>query len=224
MRRSGCLNGAPALLLTPRARRNASSQANTSKINDSLPPRAAVDRHRTPHLFRLGRAFFVAITFAGRLRNAQIPFHTSGGYGRTEARKGARKWPPCATERDQSHVKKVFSVAAMALLVFVALGPATWQPRSGLGFELDHFAGYFVFTLMFCLAWPRPLAVGGALVVFALVLENLQSFLPDRSSYFVAALYSAAGVLAAALLAELFIRGRRRSKSKGVEGDSTQNA
>ena len=78
MRRSGCLNGAPALLLTPRARRNASSQANTSKINDSLPPRAAVDRHRTPHLFRRGRAFFVAITFAGRLRRAQIPFHTSG--------------------------------------------------------------------------------------------------------------------------------------------------
>jgi VanZ family protein len=114
-------------------------------------------------------------------------------------------------------MSKVFSVAAMALLVFVALGPATWQPRSGLGFELDHFAGYFVFTLMFCLAWPRPLAVGGALVVFALVLENLQSFLPDRSSYFVAALYSAAGVLAAALLAELFIRGRRRSESKGAE-------
>jgi hypothetical protein len=56
------------------------------------------------------------------------------------------------------------------------------------------------------------------------VLENLQSFLPDRSSYFVAALYSAAGVLAAALLAELFIRGRRRSESKGAEGDSTQNA
>jgi VanZ family protein len=84
-------------------------------------------------------------------------------------------------------MSKVFSVATMALLVFVALGPATWQPRSGLGFELDHFVGYFVFTLMFCLAWPRPLAVGGALVVFALVLENLQSLLPDRSSYFVAA-------------------------------------
>ena len=75
-----------------------------------------------------------------------------------------------------------------------------------------------------CFAWPRPLAVGGALLAFALVLENLQSFLTDRSSYFVAALYSAAGVLAAALLAELFIRGRRRSESKGAEGDSMQNA
>ena len=131
---------------------------------------------------------------------------------------------PLALPSEINLMSKVFSVAAMALLVFVALGPAEWQPRSGIGFELDHFVGYFVFTLMFCLAWPRPLAVGGALVVFALVLENLQSFLPDRSSYFVAALYSAAGVLAAALLAELFIRGRRRSESKGAEGDSTQNA
>ena len=100
-------------------------------------------------------------------------------------------------------VLKVSSVAALVLLVFVALGPAEWQPRSGIGFELDHFVGYFVFTLTFCLAWPQPLLVGGALTVLAVVLENLQSLLPDRSSYFVAALYSAAGVLAAALLAEL---------------------
>ena len=121
-------------------------------------------------------------------------------------------------------VLKVSSVTALVLLTFVALGPATWQPRSGIGWEIDHFVGYFVFTLMFCLAWPRPLAVGGALVVFALVLENLQSFLPDRSSYFVAALYSAAGVLAGALLAELFIRARRRFQSKWADGDNAQNA
>ena len=44
-------------------------------------------------------------------------------------------------------MSKVFSVAAMALLVFVALGPATWQPRSGLGFELDHFVGLCARTL-----------------------------------------------------------------------------
>jgi VanZ family protein len=91
-------------------------------------------------------------------------------------------------------VLKVSSVAALVLLIFVALGPAEWQPRSGIGFEIDHFVGYFIFTLMFCLAWPQPLLVGGALTVLAVVLENLQSFLPDRSSYFVAALYSAAGV------------------------------
>ena len=74
MRRSGCLNGAPALLLIPRARRNASSQANTSKINDSLPPRAAVDRHRTPHLFRLG-GVGGSSSSAG---NLSLPFVRSG--------------------------------------------------------------------------------------------------------------------------------------------------
>ena len=119
---------------------------------------------------------------------------------------------------------KVCSVAALVLLVFVALGPAEWQPRSGLGFEIDHFVGYFVFTLMFCLAWPQPFLVGGAFTVLAVVLENLQSLLPDRSSYFVAALYSAAGVLAAALLVELFIRARRRFQLKWADGDSAQNA
>ena len=112
---------------------------------------------------------------------------------------------------------KVCSVAALVVLVFFALGPAKWTPRSGLGFEFDHFVGYFFFTLLFCLAWPRPLAVGGALAVLAFVLENLQSFLPDRSSYFVAALYSAGGVLAATLLAELFIRARKLFQSKWAD-------
>jgi len=29
--------------------------------------------------------------------------------------------------------------------------------------------------------WPEPFVVGAGLVVFAMVLENLQSLLPDRS-------------------------------------------
>src|SRR6516225_9654685 len=102
------------------------------------------------------------------------------------------------------------SGAVLILLVFVALGPAKWAPRSGFGWEIDHFVGYFVITLMFCLAWPRPLIVGGALVVFAASLEALQALTPDRSSYYMAAVYSAAGVLAAALITELFIRASRR--------------
>jgi VanZ family protein len=119
---------------------------------------------------------------------------------------------------------KVCCIAALAVLTFVALGPATWQPRSGIGWEIDHFVGYFVFTSMFCLAWPQPLLVGGALTVFAVLLEGLQAFMPDRSSYYMAAVYSAAGVLAAALFAEFFIRARRRFQSKWADGDSAQNA
>jgi VanZ family protein len=121
-------------------------------------------------------------------------------------------------------VLRIFSVTALVVLTFVALGPATWQPRSGIGFEIDHFVGYFVFTLMFCLAWPQPFLVGGALTAFAVVLEGLQAFMPDRSSYYMAAVYSAAGVLAATLLVELFIRARRRFQSKWADGDSAQNA
>jgi hypothetical protein len=78
--------------------------------------------------------------------------------------------------------------------------------------------------MVVCLAWPKPLVVGAGLVVFARVLENLQSLLPDRSSYFVAALYSAAGVLTAALVTELFIRARRRFESKWVRGEPSSVA
>ena len=112
---------------------------------------------------------------------------------------------------------KVCCMAALVLLVFFALGPAKWTPRSGIGWEFDHLVGYFFFTLLFCLAWPRPLVVGAALIVLAMVLENLQSFLPGRSSYFVAALYSAGGVLAAILLAEFFIRARKLFQSKWAD-------
>ena len=111
-------------------------------------------------------------------------------------------------------VLKVCCVAGLVVLAFVGLGPATWQPRTGLGWEIDHFAGYCVVTLMVCVAWPRPVVVGGALMVFAVLLEALQAFMPDRSSYWLAAVYSACGVLAGAVLFELFMRARRWFQSE----------
>jgi len=106
---------------------------------------------------------------------------------------------------------KVCSAAVLALLlVFAALGPAKLQLRTGLGWQLDHFLGYFVLTLMLHLAWPRPLVVAGAFMVCAVLLEGLQAFTPDRFADLRAALYSAGGVLAAGLFAELFIRARGR--------------
>ena len=108
-------------------------------------------------------------------------------------------------------VLQACSIAVLVLLVFVALAPQRFVPRSGLGWEIDHFVGYFVITLMLCLAWPRPVVVGVALMVFALLLEALQAFPPGRSSNVVAALISAAGVSSAALLAELFIQVRTGS-------------
>ncbi len=105
---------------------------------------------------------------------------------------------------------KVLSVAIMVLLVIGALGPANWTPRTALGWQVDHFLGYFTITLLVCLAWPRPFAVGGVLMAAAFLLEGLQALTPDRTANLVAALCSAGGVLAAALVAELFIRAWSR--------------
>jgi hypothetical protein len=106
---------------------------------------------------------------------------------------------------------KVCGVAVLVLLIiFAALGPGKWQPRTGLGWQFDHIVGYFAFTWTICLIWTRPLVVGGLLMAFAVLLEALQALTPDRFADPVAALYSAAGVLAAALSADLLIRARRR--------------
>jgi VanZ family protein len=100
---------------------------------------------------------------------------------------------------------KFCSVAALALLVCAALGPANWVPRSGLGWQFDHFFGYLAITCLICFAWPRPFWVGGALMTAAVLLEALQAFTPDRTADLVAACCGAGGALTAALVAELFI-------------------
>ena len=94
---------------------------------------------------------------------------------------------------------KLCSVAAFILLVGLALGPSKMVPRSGLGWEFDHFFGYFALTLMACLVWPRPLVIGVAFVVLAALLEGLQAFTPDRHPDLQAALISAGGALAAVI-------------------------
>jgi VanZ family protein len=116
---------------------------------------------------------------------------------------------------------KVLSVAIMVLLVIGALGPANWTPRTALGWQIDHFLGYFAITLLVCFAWPRPFLVGGVLVAAAFLLEGLQAFTPDRTANLVAALCGAGGVLAAALLAELFSRAWRRHRKSARESKSS---
>jgi VanZ family protein len=96
----------------------------------------------------------------------------------------------------------------MILLVIGALGPENWTPRTPLGWQFDHFIGYFAITLLVWFAWPRPFVVGGVLVAAAFLLEGLQAFTPDRIANLEAALCGAAGVLAAVLIAELVIWAR----------------
>jgi VanZ family protein len=121
-------------------------------------------------------------------------------------------WEVVALSTDMKLLRagaKVCSVAIMILLVIGALGPAAWTPRTTLGWQIDHFLGYFAITLFVCYAWPRPFLVGGLLMAAAVLLEGLQAFSPGRSANLIAALCSAGGVLAAALVAELFIRAWR---------------
>ena len=116
---------------------------------------------------------------------------------------------------------KVCSLAIMILLVIGALGPANWTPRTALGWQIDHFLGYFAITLLVCFAWPRPFAVGGVLMAAAFLLEGLQAFTPDRSVNLVAALCGAGGVLAAAVVAELFVRAWRWHLKSGRSAKSS---
>ena len=110
-------------------------------------------------------------------------------------------------------ILRVCSVAVLFLLPVAALGPATWVPRSSFGWQFDHFVGYFAITLTFCFAWPRPRAVGATIIALALVLEGLQAFTPDRHADMYAALISASGAMAAAILpADLFVEAPKRLK------------
>jgi hypothetical protein len=101
---------------------------------------------------------------------------------------------------------KFCSAALIVLFVIIAVGPGNWAPRTGFGFQLDHFLGYLALTSLVCLAWPRPVIVGGTLMAGGALLEGLQVFTPNHHADLVAASYGAEGALAAALLAELFIR------------------
>ncbi len=71
---------------------------------------------------------------------------------------------------------KVCCVPIMVLLVIAALGPEKWAPRTALGWQIDHFIGYFGITLFFCFAWPRPFIVGGVFMAVAALLEGSASF------------------------------------------------
>jgi VanZ family protein len=112
---------------------------------------------------------------------------------------------------------KVCSIAiVILLLLFAALGPARWQQRTGLGWQLDHLVTYFALTAIFCFAWPRPRLIGGTFMVASVLLEGLQALTPDRTASLVAALYGSIGALAAAVLADLFVRGRAWLNGRAV--------
>jgi VanZ family protein len=119
---------------------------------------------------------------------------------------------------------KVCSGVIIILLLVAALGPAKWAPRTEFGWQFDHFIGYFGITLFFCFAWPWPLVIGGIVMAIAALLEGLQALTPDRSANLEAALCGAGGALAAAVIAELFIRANGVLRMLGRSKDNRQRA
>jgi VanZ family protein len=97
-------------------------------------------------------------------------------------------------------------VAACFLLIFAALGPEKWIPRSSFGWRVDHFFGYFALALM----------AGSALMAVAMLLEALQAFTADRHADVYAAMISAGGAMAAILPADFLIQAPRRSTGRAL--------
>ena len=100
----------------------------------------------------------------------------------------------------------------LAAIAVATLVPAAWQVRLGLHWLVEHFLAYFAVTAIFCLAWPRPMAVAAVLLPVAILLETAQGLTPDRTADPATALSAATGVAIAALLADLVLAlGKRKA-------------
>lgn len=76
-----------------------------------------------------------------------------------------------------------------AWLSVLGLAVASWTPgehmiRTGLRGSFEHIAAYLISTLVFVSAFPRtsPWMIGGALSIYAGVLEMGQIYVPGRHS------------------------------------------
>src|SRR6478735_4646234 len=104
----------------------------------------------------------------------------------------------------------LLAATAAAALTLATLLPTKWIPRTGLGWEDEHFIVYFTTTIVLSLASRRPYFVAFALMIFAGALEACQGLTPDRFPDLTAALSGAAGVISAATLVIFLMRARRR--------------
>jgi VanZ family protein len=106
----------------------------------------------------------------------------------------------------------LLGVTAAAALTLATLLPSKWVPRTGFGWEDEHFIVYFATTMILSMASRRPCVVAIALMICAGVLEAAQGLTPDRSPDFTAAFSGAAGVISAAVLVILLMRRTRSAK------------
>ena len=103
-----------------------------------------------------------------------------------------------------------FFFALSAFIIFAALGPAKMIPRTGLGWQVDHFAGYFVFTVVSCCIWRRVFVVGASITSLAVLLEICQGSTPDRIPDVTGAFFSTFGILVATFLVDFVVPSHRK--------------
>ena len=103
----------------------------------------------------------------------------------------------------------LLSAAAVAGLILATLLPTNWVPRTGLGWENEHFIVYFATTFLLSLASRKPYVVAIGLTTFAGVLEACQGLTPDRFPDLTAALSGAVGVISAASLVICVVWAKR---------------
>ena len=107
----------------------------------------------------------------------------------------------------------VCGVVLLAAIAVATLVPAAWEIRLGLHWLVEHFLAYFAVTAIFCLAWPRPMALAAVLLPVAVLLETAQGLTPDRTADPATALSAATGVAVAALLADLVLAVAKQRKA-----------
>lgn len=120
------------------------------------------------------------------------------------------------TSDRKARLTGLVGAAAFAAVAMAALLPTKWVPRTGLGWQVEHFSVYFATTLVLCIAFRRPYVVVISVILSSAILEVLQGLTPDRVPNLTTALCGAAGAISAAILIELFIRARgRRANAQG---------
>jgi VanZ family protein len=109
-----------------------------------------------------------------------------------------------------------------AWLSVVGLAVASWTPgeemiRTGVRGSFEHIAAYFISTLMLVCAYPgwSPWTIGGALAVYAGILEIGQIYVPGRHSQFEDFAASCLGV-AIIIVPTLWIRRTSSPLHKGT--------
>ena len=122
------------------------------------------------------------------------------------------------TSESKARLTGLLGAAALAALAMAALLPTKWVPRTGLGWQVEHFSIYFATTFVLCIAFRRPYAVAISVLMSSAILEALQGLTPDRVPDLTTVLCGAAGAISATILIEFFIRARgyARHRSSGI--------